>query len=68
MTAAMLRKALRWAHIFASLLIGTYLYSPWSSEPLFQVLVLYAVFPFMAASGLLMWHQGRIARLLRRGK
>ena len=63
MAPATLRRTLRWGHIVASLVLGTYLYSPWSQQPAFAAVVLYGVFPFMALSGLWMWNQGRIARL-----
>lgn len=67
MSPVMLRKALRWGHLIASGVLGTYLYSPWSENPVFAALVLYGVFPAMAVSGLWMWNQGRIGRLFKRG-
>lgn len=65
MTASTLRRTLRWVHIATSLVIGTYLYSPWSSDPTFTTITLYGVFPLMGLSGLAMWQQGRLARLLK---
>lgn len=62
MTQATLRKILRWGHIIASFVLGTYLYSPWGAEPAFKAVVLYGVFPLMALSGVWMWKQGWIAR------
>ena len=67
MSPATLRKVLRWGHMAASLVLGAYLYSPWSADPVFAAIVHYAVFPLMALSGLWMWNQGRIARLFRSG-
>lgn len=64
MSQALLRKLLRWLHIIASLALGTYLYSPWSSNPLFSAVTLYGVFPLMGLTGLWMWNQGWIARAL----
>jgi len=46
-------------------MIGIYLYSPWSADPIFSAVVLYGVFPAMAASGLWMWNQGLINRWLK---
>lgn len=66
MTAATLRKALRWFHIIGGLILGTYLYSPWGSNPAFTVLTLYVITPAMAVTGLLMWKQGPISRFFRR--
>ena len=62
MTPATLRKFLTWGHFIASLVIGTYLYSPWSTYPVFKAVTLYIVFPGMALSGLIMWNMGRILR------
>lgn len=65
MTPAVTRRALQWGHLAASGMIGTYLYSPWSSNPVFAGIFLYGVFPAMAVSGLWMWNQGRINRWLK---
>ena len=63
MTPVTLRKTLRWGHIVAALVVGAYLYSPLSANPVFAAFVLYAVFPLMAVSGVWMWKQGAIAKL-----
>lgn len=63
MTSSALRQLLRWLHIAASAIIGTYLYSPWSDNAVFAALTLYVVFPLMALSGLAMWRQAAVARL-----
>ena len=60
-----LRRTLRWVHIVTAALIGTYLYSPWSADPVFAAVTLYGVFPLMGLTGIAMWQQGRLARLLR---
>lgn len=60
-----LRHTLRWVHIVTAALIGTYLYSPWSANPVFAAVTLYGVFPLMGLTGIAMWQQGRLARLLR---
>ncbi len=67
MGPAQLRKTLRWGHIVASLLLGTYLYSPLSANPTFAAFILYAVFPLMGLSGVLMWNQAKVARLFSGG-
>ncbi len=59
-----LRRTLRWVHVVTAALIGTYLYSPWSTDPVFAAVTLYGVFPLMGLTGIAMWQQGRIARLL----
>ena len=60
-----MRRTLRWTHIAAAVLIGTYLYSPWQANPVLAALVLYLAFPLMALSGLAMWQQPRLRRWLR---
>ena len=59
------RRTLRWTHIATSAVVGTYLYSPWSADPVFSAITLYGVFPLMGLTGLAMWQQGRIARWLK---
>ncbi len=63
MTPATTRQILRWGHLVASGVLGTYLYSPYGENPVFEAVTLYGVFPLMAVSGIWMWQQGRIARL-----
>ena len=65
MSASAVRKTLRWGHITGSVILGTYLYSPFSANPGFAAITLYIVFPIMALSGVWMWQQGRINRLFR---
>ncbi len=67
MNSVIYRRTLRWLHILFSLILGTYLYSPWSSNPVFEAVVLFAVFPLMGLGGLAMWQQGRILRILGKG-
>ena len=60
----MLRKALRGGHILASQALGTFLSPPLSADPIFRGVLLYAAFPFMVITGLRIWNQGRLARLI----
>lgn len=66
MSPTTVRRILRWGHIVASGVIGTYLYSPLAADPVFATLTHYVVFPLMALSGIAMWQQGRLTRLFRR--
>ncbi|MEL6582576.1 MAG: hypothetical protein AAFQ36_01975 [Pseudomonadota bacterium] len=66
MSAATVRVSLRWFHIVGGLLVGTYLYSPWSANEAFTAITLYAVVPALGLSGLAMWKQGRLMRLISR--
>jgi hypothetical protein len=65
MTQSRQRLALRWSHLAASVLLGAFIYSPLRDNPVLLAAVQYAAFPGLALSGLWMWQQGRIARLLR---
>lgn len=67
MKPASLRSLLRWGHIVAAAVIGTYLYSPWSDNAVLSFLTLWVVFPMMALSGLGMWQFGRLTRMMRGG-
>lgn len=67
MKAASLRTYLRWLHIAGGLIIGTYLYSPWSANAAFAALTLYVVTPTVVLSGIAMWKQGPLMRFFRRG-
>jgi hypothetical protein len=57
------RTAFRWFHIAGAVSLGAYLYSPWGGNPVFAAVVLWAVFPVLGLSGLVMWQWGRISRL-----
>ena len=59
------RRTLRWTHIATSAVVGTYLYSPWSADPVFSAITLCGVFPLMGLTGLAIWQQGRITRWLK---
>lgn len=59
------RDVSRWVHLVASALIGTFVYAPAAitgpMRPWMQVVVI----PVLAASGVFMWQQARLRRLLR---
>lgn len=64
MSSASMRRAVRLLHVAAAFALGTFLYSPlidatWAARVL-QV----GVFPAMALSGVVMWQQARLRRLL----
>jgi len=67
MTAATFRSSLRWFHVVGGLIVGTYLYSPWSENAAFAAVTLYVVTPALVLSGLSMWKQGALMRVFRRG-
>lgn len=63
MTPSALRSILRWSHILAAAVIGTYLYSPWSANPALAAATLWLAFPLMALTGVGMWQQRRLLAL-----
>ncbi len=65
MSPASLRSTLRWFHIGVALVLGTYIYSPLRTDPLWTDIVRFGVIPLATLTGLWLWKQGRIARLLR---
>ena len=65
MTAATLRKTVRWFHIIGGLILGTYIYAPWGSDPLFAAITQFVVTPALVVSGIFMWKQAAITRLFR---
>jgi hypothetical protein len=67
MNASLLRRTLRWTHIATAVVLGTFLYSPLATEPAFVALTKFVAFPAMGLTGIAMWQQGRLARLMRRG-
>lgn len=59
------RSIMRWIHILGSIIIGTYIYSPYTSDPTFSLVVQVGVIPVLGLSGILMWQQGRVMKWLR---
>jgi hypothetical protein len=67
MSNKQLRIVSRLIHLVGSGFIGTYVYSSaLSSDPTFAFIVQFVVFPSLAITGLVMWQQPRISKLLRR--
>lgn len=63
MTPATQRKAQRFAHLAAAIVLAGYIYAP-IGEPL-QHVVRSVVFPLLAVTGIAMWQAARIRRTLR---
>jgi hypothetical protein len=59
------RQWLRFCHLAASVLLGTFIYSPLRDDPMLIATIQYLVFPAMAGSGVWMWQQGRLSKLQR---
>jgi hypothetical protein len=65
MTLSRQRQWLRFGHLTASVLLGTFIYSPFREDPVLIAIMQFAVFPVLAVSGAWMWQQGRLSRLRR---
>jgi hypothetical protein len=68
MSGKQLRQLLRVIHVVGAILIGTFVYSPWSSLPWFLSLMQFVVIPVLTLSGVVMWQQASVVRLLQRGR
>lgn len=60
-----LRVILRWVHIIGGGVIGTFVYSPWGREPLFLTLMQFVVIPLLISTGIALWQQARLSKLLK---
>ncbi|WP_295895577.1 hypothetical protein [uncultured Vibrio sp.] len=60
-----LRLTLRWIHIVAALFVGASLYSPLKNNDLFMATTLYFLVPIVAITGVAMWKQGKLIKLLK---
>lgn len=61
-----LRNTFRWFHIVGSIIIGTYIYSPYTSNEAFTLIVQVGVIPLLGVTGVLMWQQAKVSKFLRR--
>jgi hypothetical protein len=59
------RSVQRAVHLLPAIVLGTFVYAPVRSDPLFVLFVQVVVFPALVASGLLLWQGGRLRRWLR---
>ena len=54
------RNLLRIIHIFTSVVLGIFIYSPWRQNQTFVIAMSFAIFPILAFTGLWMWQASRI--------
>jgi hypothetical protein len=66
MTAARTRLLLRWSHVAIGVLIGAYVFSPLHADPTATLLARVALIPVVGLTGVAMWQQARLNRLLAR--
>lgn len=63
MSPLTVRSMLRWSHIIAGLMIGTYICSPLHTDPAATMVVRVSLVPVLALTGVAMWQQQRLRRL-----
>ncbi|NJR57483.1 MAG: hypothetical protein HC769_00660 [Cyanobacteria bacterium CRU_2_1] len=56
----------RLLHLVASAALGIFIYSPWRSNPTFDLVMSYGVFPFLALTGVWMWQAPRLKKVFKR--
>ena len=59
------RQVVRFGHIIEGALIAIYIYSPWSSNPAFDALIKFVIVPLIILSGIALWQQPKILKLIR---
>ncbi|MEF1326967.1 hypothetical protein [Vibrio sp. M260121] len=64
MNGQLVRLVLRWTHIFCALLVGAALYSPLKTNDAFMTLTLFVLVPLVAITGVMMWKQGKVMKLI----
>ena len=60
-----LRPILRWFHIGGGLFVGSYFYSPLAAATWALPLIKLVLLPLLVVSGVSMWKQAQVMRLLR---
>lgn len=55
----------RLLHLVSAAALGTFIYSPWRSNPTFDLVMSYGVFPFLALTGVWMWQAPRLKKLFK---
>lgn len=65
MSNKQLRDLLRILHLITGIIIGVYIYSPWGTDPTFRMAVQFVVVPLVGLTGIAMWQQARLNKLLK---
>lgn len=65
-TSRTLRLLLRWIHLVSGSLVATVIYSPLRESEAFVLLVQIILLPVIILTGISMWQQARLRRLLGR--
>ncbi len=68
MTNKLFRQITRWIHIIGSIVIIVYIYTSLGANPAFMTTVRFVTIPLLVLTGLAMWQQPRLMKLLRRNR
>lgn len=68
MNGKLFRQLARAIHVIGSVIIATYIYSSWSSDPVFTAMVQFVTIPILILTGIAMWQQARLIKLFQRNK
>ncbi len=63
-----LRLILRYSHLVAGMLVVVFVYSPLGDVPAFELLVQIALIPVTIVTGIWIWQQARVRRLIAKGQ
>lgn len=61
-----MRQFIRILHMVEAAVLGTLIYGPWGDGSLLEASIQYFFFPTLAISGLLLWQQPLLSKVLRR--
>ena len=67
MSNKQLRQVVRVLHILEAFVLGALIYGPWGDGSLLELSIQYFFFPALAISGIVLWQQPRLTKVLRRG-
>jgi hypothetical protein len=60
------RSVMRWVHVVGGALIFTFIYSSTLNDiALFEAAIKFAIIPILGISGILLWQQPRVMKLLK---
>jgi hypothetical protein len=65
MSALKFRQVSRLLHLAMAAILGTYIYSPWGANPVFANFVMWFAIPTVTVTGVMMWKQGAVMKMLR---
>jgi hypothetical protein len=61
-----LRNTTRLLHFIAAGWLGTFIYSPWGTNPTFLLATRLGLVPLLSVTGLVLWKQAALQRLFRK--